>query len=69
MELAKPQKKNINKDIGIKPLYDHFKMINDVTHSNANFDINNISMEGDEALNKDFTYEEINNLINKLKNN
>ena len=54
----------------MKPLYDHFKMINDVeTHSNVNFDINNILIEGDEALNKDFTYEEINKLINKLKNN
>ena len=68
--LLNPKKQNYNKDIGIKPLYDHFKMINDVvTHSNVNFDINNISVEGDEALNQDFTYAEINNLINKLKNN
>ena len=32
---------------------DHFKMINDITNqSNVNFDINNISVEGDDALNK-----------------
>ena len=45
-------------------------MINDVANqSNINFDTNNISVEGDDALNNDFTYTEINKLINKLKNN
>ena len=42
-------------------------MINDVANqSNVNFDTNNISVEGDDALNNDFTYTEINKLINKL---
>ena len=68
--LLNPKKQNYNKDIGLKPLYDHFKMMNEVVNPpNASFNIDNISVEGDEALNTDFTYTEINNLINKLKNN
>ena len=65
--LLNPKKQNHNKDIGIKPLYDHFKMINDITNqSNVNFDINNMPVESADALN-DFTYSEINKLINKFK--
>ena len=68
--LLNPRKSNANKDIGIKPLYDHFKLLNDVTNqSNVSFDINRISIEGDDALNKDFSYAEIDKLIKKLKNN
>ena len=68
--MLNPRKSNANKDIGIKPLYDHFKLLNNVTdQSNVSFDINRISIEGDDALNKDFTYAEIDKLINKLKNN
>ena len=45
-------------------------MVNDVTNQfKASFDINRISIEGDDALNKDFSYAEIDKLINKLKNN
>ena len=54
----------------MQSLHDHFKAINDITNqSNVDFDSNNISADGDEELNKDFTYDEITKLINKLKNN
>ena len=65
-----PKKHNYNKDVSIQSLYDHFKVLNDVnTQSNVNFDINGISLEGDDTLNKDFSLAEIDKLINKLKNN
>ena len=68
--LLNPKIRKRTTDIEIQPLHDHFKMINDViSQNNADFDSNNISVEGDEELNKDFTYAEIINLINKLKNN
>ena len=68
--LLNPKTKNTNNDIGLQPLYEHFKQINNIPNQeNINFDPNNISVEGDEALNEDFTPTEINNLINKLKNN
>ena len=68
--LLNPKIRKQTNDIGLKPLYDHFKKINDVINpNNVDFDSNNISVEGDEELNKDFTYDEIIKLINKLKNN
>ena len=68
--LLNPKKQNRNNDIGIQPLHDHFKKINDIINQdNAEFDANNILAEGDEVLNEDFTLTEINKLINKLKNN
>ena len=58
--LLNPKKKNCNNDIDIESLHDHFKGINDVVNQeNADFNANNISVEGDYALNKDFTPTEI----------
>ena len=63
-DILNPKKHNYNKDISIQSLHDHFKVLNDVnTQSNVNFDINDISVEGDDNLNKDFSYSEIENLI------
>ena len=68
--LLNPKKKNCNNDIGIESLHDHFKGINDVVNQeHADFNANNISVEGDYDLNKDFSLTEIKKLINKLKNN
>ena len=67
--LLNPKTRNTNNDIGLQPLYEHFKQIIDIPNQeNYNLDPSNISVEGDEALNEDFTPTEINNLINKLKN-
>ena len=68
MEHVEPKKHNSNKDISIQSLYDHFKILKNVTtQSNVNFDINDISLEGDDILNKDFSFSEIDKLIIKLK--
>ena len=69
-DILNPKKHNYNKDISIQSLHDHFKVLNDVnTQSNVNFDINDIPLEGNNTLNKDFSLSEIDKLINKLKNN
>ena len=68
--LLNPKMRKRTNEIGIKPLYDHFKILNDVINENSeDFDSNDISVEGDEELNKEFTHDEIIKLINKLKNN
>ena len=68
--LLNPKKRNKNNAIDITSLYNHFKILNeDPNNVDSSIDINEISLEGDEALNNDFTATEINNLINKLKNN
>ena len=68
--LLNPKMRKRTNEIGIKPLYDHFKILNDVINENSeDFDSNNISVEGDEELNKEFTHDEIIKLINNLKNN
>ena len=68
--LLNPKIRNSNNDIGIQSLHDHFKQINDIPNQdNTNFNANNITVEGDEVLNEDFSPTEINNLMNKLKNN
>ena len=68
--LLNPKKRNSNNQINIEALYDHFKSLNEDPHmNNANFDANQILIEGEGLLNDDFTDIEINDLINKLKNN
>ena len=68
--LLSPKKRNGNNSINIEALYNHFKTLNeDSTSSDINFDSSQISLEGEGLLNNDFTYTEIDNLINKLKNN
>ena len=65
--LLNPKKRNKNNAIDITSLYNHFKILNeDPNNVDSSFDINEISLEGDEALNNDFTATEINNLINVL---
>ena len=68
--LLSPKKRNGNNSINIEALYNHFKTLNeDSNSSDINFDASQISLEGEGLLNNDFTYIEIDNLINKLKNN
>ena len=68
--LLNPKKRNANNSINIEVLYNYFKTLNEDPHMNDEvFDTNQILLEGDGFLNDEFTEEETNNLINKLKNN
>ena len=68
--LLNSKKHKPNNSISINTLYNHFKIINNhINETETEFDASKISEEGDEALNNEFTTSEVNNLINKLKNN
>ena len=63
--------KNKNSDsIHINKFYEHFKELNDQNTSNVNnFNANDIMSDNNNEINFDFTLEELDFLINKLKNN
>ena len=56
--------------IHINKFYEHFKELNDQNKSNVNnFNANDIMSDNNNEINFDFTLEELDFLINKLKNN
>ena len=67
-KLLSPKKQNRNNSINLNSLYNHFKLLNDdPNNGTAHFDVNDISENGNEVLNNEFSPDEINKLINKLK--
>ena len=68
--MGNQKKNNPNYSLTENAAYNHFKLISEVPiNDNDELDAPDISDEGDEILNNDFTPIEIHKLINKLKNN
>ena len=69
-DLINPKKRKSNNSIDLNSLCDHFRLLGEQPNAgNINICANDIPDDGDETLNSDFTFIEINKLINKLKNN
>ena len=69
-DLINPKKRKINNSIDLNSLCDHFRLLGEQPNAgNINICAVDIPDDGDETLNSDFTFIEINKLINKLKNN
>ena len=69
-KIINPSKSPRNNSIDISSLHDHFKNLMERNNSTSNnFNANNIMLEDNDDINFDFTLEEINDLVDDLKNN
>ena len=56
--------------VHINDLYKHFKDLNENSDASFNeFDTNRIMINNNNEINSDFTLDEVDNMVNKLKNN
>ena len=69
-KIINPSKSKKINSIDISSLHDHFKNLMERNNSTSNnFNANNIMLEDNDDINFDFTLEEINDLVDDLKNN